>query len=303
MTAVRPERIDAHQHFWRVSRGDYRWLTPALGSLHRDHEPSDLAPILARHRIDRTVLVQSADTQAETAFMLDLARHCPFVGAVVGWIDLERPEIDDAVSVLTVEPLVRGVRPMIQDIPDLDWMLRPSVSRGLTALEGANLVLDALVRPEHLSRLVRLVERHADLTVVLDHGGKPHIASGRRGGWAGVSAWSDSLGALAAHPRVFCKLSGLAGEAGPDWRTDDLRPYAETILDRFGPDRVLWGSDWPLVERAGGYDAWMRTTEELLATLDDDQRAAVLGGTAANVYSMSSPNEKRGAPSGAEPPA
>jgi L-fuconolactonase len=270
--------IDAHQHFWRLDRGDYGWLTPALAPIFRDFGPGDLAPILARHGIGRTILVQAAPTAAETAYLLGIARTTPFVAGVVGWIDFEAPDAPDVVARLAGDPRLVGLRPMVQDIADDDWLLRPSHAPVFEAIVAHGLVFDALVLPRHLPRLARVLERHPQLVVVVDHGAKPGIRAGE------IDRWRADMATIAAHPRAHCKLSGLVTEASPGAGLDVLAPYIDTLLGLFGAARLLWGSDWPVVELAGGYDRWRAMALAALATLAPDARAEVLGGTAARVY-------------------
>lgn len=271
-------KIDAHQHFWSLARGDYGWLTPALAPIYRDFLPADLAPILARHGIERTILVQAAPTVAETGFLLGLAERTPFVAGVVGWVDLTAPDAPRVIASLAANPLLVGLRPMVHDIPDADWLLRADLAPAIEAMVAHRLVFDALVRPEHLPRLARLVARHPKLSVVVDHGAKPLIAAGV------IEPWLADLAAVARHSRVVGKLSGLITEAAPGWREADVRPYVDHLLALFGPERLVWGSDWPVVELAGGYDAWVALTAASLAPLDAAGRAAVLGGNAVTVY-------------------
>ena len=270
--------IDAHQHFWRLARGDYGWLTPALAPIFRDFGPEDLAPILARHGIERTILVQAAPTVAETAFLLGIARATPFVAGVVGWVDFDAPDAPDVVARLAGDPRLVGLRPMVQDIADDDWLARPSHAPVFEAMVAHGLVFDALVLPRHLSRLARVLERHPALVVVVDHGAKPRIRAQE------IDSWRASMTAIAAHPQAHCKLSGLVTEASPDAGLEVLAPYIDTLLDRFGPERLLWGSDWPVVELAGGYDHWRALSLAALAGLSAAERAAVLGGTAERLY-------------------
>lgn len=271
-------KIDAHQHFWRLARGDYGWLTPALAAIHRDFGPGDLAPLLAARGVAATILVQAAPTEAETAFLLDLARAAPFVAGVVGWTELAAPDAPERVARLAADPLLVGLRPMVQDIADDDWLLRPDLAPGFAAMARHGLVLDALVLPRHLPRLLAVAERHSDLAIVVDHLAKPPIREGR------LEPWRADMAALAARPNLWCKLSGLATEAAAGWTPADLAPYADAALAAFGPSRTLWGSDWPVVELAGGYGAWWAATEALLAGLDEAAREAVLGGSAARLY-------------------
>jgi L-fuconolactonase len=271
-------RIDAHQHFWALARGDYGWLTPALGPIHRDFGPADLAPLLRARGIEATILVQAAPTLAETRYLLSIAAASPLVAGVVGWVDLAAPDAVSHIARLANDRLLVGIRPMVQDIADDDWLLWDELIPGLAALARLHLVFDALVLPRHLPRLLRVVERHPDLIFVIDHLAKPPVAQGA------LTPWAEDIAALAAHPNVMCKLSGLITEAAPDWMVDDLRPYAAHVLACFGPDRVLWGSDWPVVDLAGGYDAWWQATEALLAGLPAADKAAILGGNAQRVY-------------------
>jgi L-fuconolactonase len=272
--------IDAHQHFWRVDRGDYGWLTPVLGAIHRDFGPGDLAPILARHGIRATILVQAAPTLAETHWLLVLAHRTPFVAGVVGWVDFDAGDAPDQVAALARDRKLVGLRPMVQDIGDDDWLLRPSHAPVFDAIVAHRLVFDALVLPRHLPRLARVIERHPALRVVVDHGAKPRIRERE------VEPWRADLAALAAHPGVACKLSGLLTEARPDDDAAAIAPWAEVILDLFGTKRILWGSDWPVVDLAGGYDRWRAVTLDLLASLSSAERDAVLGGNATRVYGV-----------------
>lgn len=277
--------IDSHQHFWRLTRADYRWLSPDLATLYRDYLPTDIAPHLSLTGITRTVAVQAADSVAETRFLLSLADRHEFIAAVVGWVDLESGGAPDTLAALAEDPRLRGVRPMIQDIPDPGWMLRPSLGPALDAVERLGLVFDALVKPLHLDNLLALARSRPELAIVIDHGAKPTIGRGRESD-AGFDRWASRLHDLAALPNISCKLSGLATEAADAWNADTLRPYAAHLLDCFGSDRLLWGSDWPVVNLAGGYVRWWHATQALLSELTPSERGAVLGGTAARVYGI-----------------
>lgn len=270
--------IDAHQHFWRVSRGDYGWMSPKVQELYRDYGPEEISPLLTRHGIDRTILVQAAPTVAETEFMLETAKAAPFVAGVVGWAEFTDADASRTIARLAANPLIVGFRPMVQDIADDDWLIRPDLTDAFRALVERKLVFDALTLPRHLSRLLVVADRHPDLTIVVDHGAKPFIRDSI------LDPWRADMAALAAHPNIFCKLSGLVTEARSDWSVEDLRPYVEHLLGTFGPERLLWGSDWPVVNLAGGYDRWREATTQLLAPLSQAEQAAVLGGSAARVY-------------------
>ncbi|MBM3534740.1 MAG: amidohydrolase [Alphaproteobacteria bacterium] len=280
------ERIDAHQHYWRLSRGDYGWLTPALAPIYRNFAPADLAPHLEAFGIARTVLVQAAPTEAETEFLLEIAAATPSVAGVVGWIDMEAEDAPGLVMRLAENRKLVGLRPMIHDIADPRWMLSPRLGPAFTAIIGADLVFDALVRPWHLSPLLALVERHPDLAVVVDHGAKPDIAR-----WApgdrDFTDWAEGMRRLGRHPQVVCKTSGLVTEARPDWQPDDLTPYLDELLESFGPARLLFGSDWPVVDLAGGYARWIDALAAWIdRRLDPEAAAGVLGDNAARIYGL-----------------
>jgi L-fuconolactonase len=273
-------RIDAHQHFWSIERGDYGWLTPELTPLYRDFGPTDLQPLLAAHDVRGTVLVQAAPTLAETQWLLHLAAQHDLVRGVVGWVDLTRGDAVPAIDALAADPLLKGVRPMLQDLPDPAWIATAPIDAAVGALVRHGLRFDALVKPPHLPHLLAFAQRHPALPIVIDHAAKPDIARGA------FSAWRRGLQALAQLPAMHCKLSGLATEAGAGWSAATLRPTMETVLELFGPRRVIWGSDWPVLTLAGGYADWVAATEQVLAPLDADDRHAVWAGNAERFYRL-----------------
>lgn len=270
--------IDAHQHVWRVARGDYGWLTPDLQPLYRDYGPDDLRPLLAKHGIGRTILVQAAPTVAETEFMLEVARDADFIAGVVGWVDFEAADAPQVIERLAKNDLLVGLRPMVQDIPDLDWLAKAPIDRAVDAMKAHGLVFDALVKPPQLAALLKFVERHRDLSIVVDHVAKPLIAD------RVLDPWRADMSAIAAHRRIMCKLSGMVTEAAAEWVGEDLRPYIDHVLTIFGAERLIWGSDWPVVNLAGGYDRWREASLDLLRGLNVEDRAKILGGNAARFY-------------------
>lgn len=272
--------IDAHQHFWTLERSDYGWLKPELTALYVDFQPRDLEPTLAAHGVDGTVIIQAAPTEAETLYLLELASHWPIARAVVGWVDLTSTGAARRLEQLARNPLLRGVRPMIQDEPEPEWMLQPAMGRSLEALRHCGLTFDALVQPRHLRTLKQLINRHPELPVVIDHGGKPAIATG------GYQSWADDIRALSERPQVMCKLSGLLTEAGTRTADTDLRPYVEHLLECFGPARLMWGSDWPVLTAAGEYGAWLEQAKRLVQGLGEGEQAQVFGRTAAEFYGI-----------------
>lgn len=264
--------VDAHHHIWQVGRGDYGWLKPDL-PICRDYGLDDLRPLLGE--VDTTMLVQAAPTEAETDFLLAVARANPLVRGVVGWMDLAAPDAAARIAARTPDPLLKGLRPMLHDIADRNWIIRPAVQPALAAMALAGLRLDVLARPMHLPLLTTVAARHPTLRCVLDHAGKPEIAAGQ------FVVWAHDISILARETDWCCKLSGLVTEAGPDWRADDLRRYVDHLLDRFGPDRLMWGSDWPVVTLAATYATWRDTARALVPV---EMHHAVFGGTAARFY-------------------
>ena len=271
-------RVDSHHHIWQIARGDYHWMTPDL-PIHRDYGLDDLRPLL--DGVEATVLVQAAATEAETRFLLDAARGSSgLVRGVVGWTDLAAADAPARVAALAGEVLLKGLRPMLHDLPDAEWILHPSVQPALKAMVAHGLRFDALVRPAHLLSILDLAARHPDLPIVIDHGAKPEIG---RGQW---QPWADGIARIARETGAMCKLSGLVTEAAPGWEVATLRPYVAHLLECFGPARLMWGSDWPVVELGGGLAAWRAATRSLLENLPAAAREAVMGGTAALFYGL-----------------
>ncbi len=276
------KRIDAHQHYWNPARGDYDWMPKDNAILARPYAPADLAPHLATHGIDGTVLVQAAATVHETEYLLGLADATNSVAGVVGWVDFEKPGDRAHLERLAGHPKFLGVRPMIQDIADDDWMLRDDVQWGYRALIALDLSFDALGFPRHLANFHTLLTRYPDMRVVIDHCMKPQIHAHPDG----FDDWADGMARLARDTSACVKLSGLVIEAGDGWSIDDLRPYSDHVLDMFGPARVMWGSDWPVCRLQASYDQWREAAESLTAGLDAADRAEVFGGTAARFYRL-----------------
>jgi len=276
-------RVDSHQHFWKVARGDYGWLTPKdHPAICRDFGPKDLEPLLRDARIDRTVLVQAAPAIAETDYLLDLARRTPIVGGVVGWVDFLAEDAPASITRLAAGGNLVGLRPMIQDIADDRWMLSPKLAPAIAAMEEANLVFDALVKPRHLPVLADFLAQHPKLRVAIDHGAKPNIASGN------LMSWRTGMREIARTSHAFCKLSGLVTEAGRSWSVASLQPCVDILLETFAPDRLMWGSDWPVLNEASDYLSWVRAAEILTERISASERDAIFGGTAASFYGIAS---------------
>lgn len=272
--------IDAHFHCWQLDRGDYGWLTPALAPIHRDVAVSDWQARSAPHGVTGGVLVQAAPTEAETAFLLAQAEANPAVLGVVGWVDMAAADAPARIERLARHPRLKGLRPMLQDIADPQWILQPALAPALQAMVDGGLVFDALVKSVHLPQLLALAGRYPGLRIVIDHAAKPDIAAGQ---W---QPWADGLARLALETTAMCKLSGLMTEAGPCAAPATVQPWGAHVLACFGPDRVVWGSDWPVLELAGSYEQWWDETRQLLAGLSPPQQAAVMGGNARSLYRL-----------------
>ncbi|NGO09420.1 amidohydrolase family protein [Streptomyces sp. HC44] len=277
--------VDAHHHVWDLSVRDQDWITgPELQPLRRNFTVTDLRPKTRAADVGRTVLVQTITVPEETPEFLALAAESDLIGGVVGWTDLTRPDVTDELARLAELPggaHLRGIRHQVQGEPDPEWLLRPDVHRGLTAVAEAGLVYDLVVLPHQLSACVKAAADQSGLTFVLDHLGKPPIASGAQEPWAGA------VRALAGLPNTVCKLSGMVTEADhATWTVDDLRPYADTVLEAFGPSRLMFGSDWPVCTLAATYAQVLETAVELTAGLSGSEREDVFAGTATRVYGL-----------------
>nr|WP_308410553.1 amidohydrolase family protein [Janthinobacterium sp. ROICE36] len=251
-----------------------------MAAIHRDFLPADLAPLLAAHGIAGTVLVQSLPSEDDTRWLLALAEKSSFIRAVVGWTDLLAPDAPANIARLASNGKLKGLRPMLQDLEDDAWIADPALAPALAAMVAHGLRLDALVLPRHLPALQHCARDYPGLSIVIDHAAKPPIAA------AAFGNWREDMAQLAALPNVYCKLSGLVTEARSGWDVDDLRPFAAHVLDVFGPRRVIWGSDWPVVDLAGGYAAWLAASVALLAHLGLQDRNDIFGLNALRFYDI-----------------
>jgi L-fuconolactonase len=275
-------RIDAHQHYWKPDRGDYGWLTPDLKALYRDFLPADLKPHLDRHGIGRTIVVQAAPTVAETEFLLQLCESEETIAGVVGWLDMEADDFAEQFHRLRENPKFVGIRPMLQDLDDDAYILRPKVGRALELLVEHDFPLDLLVFPRHLPHVITLLERWPGLRAVVDHLAKPNIASGD------IEPWRERMERVAAHPNVYCKLSGMVTEADHgNWQRSDFVPYVREIVRMFGTGRVMFGSDWPVCLLAASYDeVWDILVRALPETIGEKEKEAIFGSNAARFYRL-----------------
>jgi L-fuconolactonase len=275
-------RIDSHHHVWDLAVRDQPW-TADLPALRRSFALSDVQPALAANHFDRTVIVQTITVADETPELLGLAQAEPTVAGVVGWLDLTVPDVPTRLAALGAQPggeSLVGIRHQVQGETDPRWLCRPDVRRGLAAVAEAGLTYDLLVVPPQLPAAIETAAALPELRFVLDHAGKPDIAHD------GLDGWRAHIVELGALPNVAVKLSGLVTEAGPGWTVDQLRPYAGVLFDAFGPDRIMFGSDWPVCLLVTSYDGWVDAAEQLTADLSEAERAAVFGGAAARWYGL-----------------
>jgi L-fuconolactonase len=272
--------VDAHHHVWDLSVRDQDWIGPD-SPIRRDFTVADLAPEARAAGVDRTVLVQTITVPEETPEFLALAAAHDLIAGVVGWTDLTRPDVADELARLRELPggaYLKGIRHQVQGEPDPDWLLRPDVRRGLAAVAEAGLVYDLVVLPHQLPACAKAAAALPQLTFVLDHLGKPPIASGA------LEPWATDVHTLAAHPNTVCKLSGMVTEADPaSWTVDDLRPYADVVLDAFGPARLMFGSDWPVCTLAAGYGDVLDAARQLVPAREHRQ---IFEDTAVRVYDL-----------------
>ena len=275
--------VDAHQHYWEVGRFDYLWPEQGIPSLDRDFLPRDLEPRLAEAGVERTVLVQVLHTLGETEWMLDLADRHPSIAGVVGWVDLTKDPDGVATDLEAVRshPRLVGIRHLVHEEPDDDWLARPEVVRGLGVLEARGVPYDLLLRPQHLRHVPNLSEAAPGLPMVIDHIAKPLMRDGV------VEPWGTEFRAAAENPNVWCKLSGMVTEADhAAWTPADLAPYVEIALDAFGTGRLMFGSDWPVCTLAGSYGSVVAALREVLGGIEPAVEEALFGANAAAFYRL-----------------
>ncbi|MGI4823402.1 MAG: amidohydrolase family protein [Janthinobacterium lividum] len=275
-------KIDAHQHFWKYNPVRDAWITDDMVAIQRDFLPPDLQPVLARHEFAGCVAVQSDQTEAENNFQLANAAAYPFVKGVVGWVDLQAPNITERLDYYQQFDLLKGFRHVLQGEPDRALMLTPNFRRGIAALGARDYTYDLLVFPDQLGFAQQLVAAYPYQRFVLDHIAKPPIKAQQ------MSDWVKDLQALAAHENVWCKVSGMVTEADwHAWQPADFRPYFDVVFAAFGPERVMFGSDWPVCEVAGGYEAVVGLAQQYLAGFSSHEQALFWGQNASRFYNLS----------------
>jgi len=274
--------IDSHQHFWKLSRNDYKWLTEDLLELYRDFMPNDLYPILNEHQIDKTIVVQAAPTIEETLFLLTLFEKYDWIAGVVGWLDFSSVNFHQNFEVLLRHPGFVGVRPMLQDLHEDDWILRPDVLKNVELLVQHDVPLDLLIKPRHIPYILELLKLFPKLRVVVNHIAKPNIAEQQ------LDGWKEAIEKIAMYPNAMCKLSGLVTEAThQNWTLEEFQPFITHVVNVFGTERVMFGSDWPVCNLSGTYnDVLMILMENLPAKLLGKDLEMIFGENAKRFYKL-----------------
>jgi len=271
--------VDSHQHFWQVGKFDYPWMTPAVEVLCQDYLPPTLEPLLKRSGVEQTILVQASNSLAETRWLLSLADQYPFIAGVVGWVGLTAADVGRQLDELVAHPKFKGVRHLVESEPADDWLIQESVLKGLRTLSAYGVSYDLLVHTRHLKYAKIVAESCPELRLVIDHMAKPPIARHE------LTEWAREIKKLAAHSNVWCKLSGLVTEANwANWRVGDLKPFTDTALKYFGPQRMMFGSDWPVCLLAASYERALETFQLLLAELSEEDRNSIFANNATTFY-------------------
>jgi L-fuconolactonase len=274
-------RIDAHQHFWRYDPIDYGWISESMPAIRRDFLPQELAPLIRDAGIDGVIVVQARQSLEETRWLLELARESDFICGVVGWAPLQAADAARQLEAWTDEPKLKGIRHIVQDEPDANFILRDDFNRGIAALAEIGLAYDILIYERHLPQAVAFVNRHPQQVFVVDHLAKPRAKENE------LEPWRANIRRLAQRPNVYCKLSGLVTEADwQNWTDSQLEPYIETALEAFGPRRLMFGSDWPVCLLAASYRRWYDLVAAFCARLTPSEQARIFGETAAEAYRL-----------------
>ena len=271
-------KIDSHQHFWSYDEQQYPWI-PKDTLLHRDWLPKDLEPLLAKAGLDGCVAVQARQTVGESHWLLTLADQAPMIKGVVGWVDLQSEVVEEQLAQLAKHPKLVGVRHIVEDEPDVDFMLRPNFLRGLSKLIQFNLAYDILIYPKQLPAAITLAREFPEQPFVLDHIAKPFIKDGV------LSPWREQIRELAASPNVWCKVSGMITEANhATWQSAEFKPYLDVVFAVFGEDRLMYGSDWPVCLLAGSYERTFELVDAYTRQLTHSAREKLFGGNACRFY-------------------
>lgn len=274
-------KIDSHHHFWKYDPVTYSWMNDSMGILKRDYQPEDLKEVIDSAKIDGVISVQADQSMRETEDLLKHASECSFIRGVVGWFPLAEPELDGLLESYATNPSLKGVRHVVQDEADDQFILGDAFNKGIRRLKAYELVYDILIYERQLGPSIEFVDRHPDQVFVLDHVAKPRI------GDQIMEPWRAQMFELAKRENVYCKLSGMATEANwQNWTKDDLWPYAEVAMEAFGPTRMMFGSDWPVARLAVEYGDWVGLCREFISTLSDSEQAMIEGEVAIRAYDL-----------------
>lgn len=275
-------RIDSHHHLWNYDPVRHAWITPEMQTIRRDFGAQDLRPVLERHQIDGTIVVQVDQSERENQFLLDLADQNDWIRGVVGWVDLRSPDVATRLGYFSTYPKVCGFRHLVQDEPDENFLLGESFQKGIGVLKDFGFTYDILVFSNQLPAAIKLAQAHPEQTFVLDHIAKPYIKDKK------ISPWDSDIRELAKSPNVWCKISGMITEADHrTWEPDDLIPYLDIVFEAFGEDRLMYGSDWPVCLLAGSYDQVIAIIENYVKDLSEDSHNKIFGANALQAYGIS----------------
>jgi len=274
-------RVDSHHHFWNYSVQEYGWIGEPMKAIRRTFEPSDLKAAVAPVGVDAVVSVQARQTVEETDFLLAQASKNEFIRGVVGWVPLVEEGVENVIEHYKAHAKFKGVRHVVQDEPDVNFIMRDDLSRGVSQLKKFGLVYDILIFERQLKPSIQFVDRHPDQVFVLDHIAKPKIKAGE------LEPWTTDIREMAKRPNVYCKISGMVTEADWEkWTPETLRPYIDTVLAAFGPKRLMFGSDWPVMLVACPYAHWWQVVNTAIAGLSESERDRILGLTAVEAYKL-----------------
>ncbi|HVW97618.1 MAG TPA: amidohydrolase family protein [Mucilaginibacter sp.] len=274
-------RIDAHQHFWKFDPIRDTWIDESMSVIQRDFYPEDLLPFLKKHDIDGCIAVQADQSEAETEFLLKLAAQNDFVKGVVGWVDFLDPHVRERIAYYAGFEKMKGMRHVLQGEPDRAYMLNPAFMKGIAALKDYNLNYDILIFPDQLGYTNQFVKNISGVQFVIDHIAKPDIKN------QNIDKWAHSIRMIARHEHVWCKISGMVTEADwKNWKQEDFNPYLDIVFEAFGSKRVMFGSDWPVCNVAGGYSGMMTVVENYIAKLSPDEQDRFWGLNAAEFYKL-----------------
>jgi len=273
--------IDAHQHFWQYDPDRHSWLTEEMASLRRDFMPPDLKPLLDKNGVDGCVAVQADQTERETKFLLELANQYDFIKGVVGWLDLQADNLEERLQRFHQHKFLKGLRHIVQDEPDDRFLLRPDFLRGVKLLQEFELTYDILIYARHLPVAVEFASKFPDQPFVLDHIAKPEIKNQK------IDAWEQGIRELAKHPEMYCKISGMVTEADwESWQPEDLQPYLDVVFDAFGPDRLIFGSDWPMCTLASSYKQVLDIVKNYIQRYPKEDQEKIMGKNVKQFYNL-----------------